>query len=1306
MPFLDKFPLHLCVSVVCVLCFADHIDAENPRVNTTSGAVEGFVKTVKLEGNRTVDLNVFLGIPYAEPPVGKLRLRRTVTKVPIPGVFNATNFGPICPQPSGWPNNFAMKEDCLVLNIYAPSNASDDDPRSTMVWIHGGSYITGTGNLYDGTLMSALGDVVVVTINYRLGVLGYFSTEDTHSPGNYGAYDQQMALLWVINNIQNFGGNRSNITVMGESAGASSVSLLTLNSPTNVLFKRVIVESGTALANWAMVKNPKEKAKIYAAYAQCPQESQPLVDCVRNMSVADIIKYQAQMDAMRATYGGLSFGPVVDHQFFLYSPEEIAKGKTTPEYLDKFRQIDHLVGTNSQEGAWIYDLRMAPYRQKLHINDSVIGLPKNVFIDMVNRSAYDLLPAHAQQLLPALEYKYTDFRHPDDGMGRAIKFIDALTDSVFYSGIVPLAQLHARLVNASSSPVDGGSTYFYLFDHRGSWRTHEPWRTGADHGDEVWFVFGYPMTLPTSPPEEKALSLATIRFWTNFAKTGNPNTPEDPMYSTGWPKYEIGVEKYIRLSADIESGPLNGSKLAADRVAFWTDFLPKFSASFPTATPCPSAPKCTGAATTVVVSEVLVLLLISLTLIPLFRRERLLSAILSDSARFPLLAQQSGESADYQNVSETKTAEQNKMSGSLTSPNFEKAAQRLELEELDKVVAAFTATNQNSQSLDLCRTTMLFIIITLGLLPHSAAVSVPVGSVLATPSGKYRGLPPDEVGVIRYLGIAFAEPPIGKLRFKPTKLISPHSEVYDATSQTAVCPQTFLELSEKYDHFRQNFTQNEDCLFLDVYVPPLASVDNPKAVLVWIHGGGYIIGYKNTYNAALLAGLNDVIVVTINYRLGVLGFLTTGDEHAPGNLGLRDQIVALQWIQKNIASFGGDKHRVTIAGESAGGGSVSQLLVTPASKGLFHRVIAQSGTAIAPWSRVVSPLTHVHEMASSLGCPVNDSVNLLECLRHFTPNDFLAFQNIDLKSIGPKWGPIYDNDFFPFTLEELKNNVDSGEIQEQLVHTDLMIGVCSEEGALFYSGIEKLLEQKYGIPLGQGLSSEHFNSFLSLYVSFLFAEKPGSVESTKTMISYLYKDWQNPDDALSRSKMLIQFLTDALFCVPAVEFARLHAGMNLDESRNGTGSQSPRGRTFFYQFNHPVSWLETSPWRTGADHGDDVFFVYGFPLTDMCNATDSEKVFTRQMMKYWTNFVKTGDPNQPSADVTLPKWPHFETGSELYLELDTNLSEDSVKGRITPERVAFWTDLLPKHDKEMKDLYASLENCTDNSDNTKNQITS
>lgn len=517
MPHGDKFSLSLCAALLFVLCLAGEIEAGNPRANTTSGVMEGFVKVVHLDENRTVDLNVFLGIPYAEPPVGKLRLRPTGNKVSMPGVFNATKFGPVCPQSPMSPN---MKEDCLVLNIYAPRNSSSDERMPAMVWIHGGSYMTGTGNLYDGSLMSALGNVVVVTINYRLGVLGYLSTGDNPSPGNYGAYDQQQALLWVVNNIREFGGDPFNITVMGESAGGSSVSLLTLNSPTNILFKRVIVESGTALTNWAMVKNPKEKAKTYAALAQCPQESQPLVDCLRNMSVADIIKYQTQMETMRATYGGLSFGPVVDRLFFLYSTEEIAMGKTPPWYLDRFKQIDHLVGTNSQEGAWIYDLRMAPYRQRLHINDSITGLPKDVFNDMVNRSAHDLLPAHAEQLVPALEYRYTDYDRPDDGMRRAVKFIDALTDSVFYSGIVPLAQLHARLANASSKPDSAGSTYFYLFDQRGSWRSHEPWRTGADHGDEVWFVFGYPLTLPTGLPEEKALSLATIRFWTNFAKTG------------------------------------------------------------------------------------------------------------------------------------------------------------------------------------------------------------------------------------------------------------------------------------------------------------------------------------------------------------------------------------------------------------------------------------------------------------------------------------------------------------------------------------------------------------------------------------------------------------------------------------------------------------------------------------------------------------------------------------------------------------------------------------------------------------------
>nr|XP_020030137.1 pyrethroid hydrolase Ces2e-like isoform X1 [Castor canadensis] len=228
--------------------------------------------------------------------------------------------------------------------------------------------------------------------------------------------------------------------------------------------------------------------------------------------------------------------------------------------------------------------------------------------------------------------------------------------------------------------------------------------------------------------------------------------------------------------------------------------------------------------------------------------------------------------------------------------------------------------------------------------------------IRTTHTGQVRGslvhVKGTDVGVHTFLGIPFAKPPLGPLRFAPPEPAAPWSGVRDGTSHPAMCLQNSDIMNT--DALNQlNLTlppvsMSEDCLYLSIYSPSYAHEGSNLPVMVWIHGGALVAGMASSYDASILAGTENVVVVAIQYRLGVLGFFSTGDQHASGNWGYLDQVAALRWVQKNIAHFGGNPARVTIFGESAGGTSVSSHVVSPMSKGLFHGAIMESGVALLP----------------------------------------------------------------------------------------------------------------------------------------------------------------------------------------------------------------------------------------------------------------------------------------------------------------------------------------------------------------------
>ena len=329
--------------------------------------------------------------------------------------------------------------------------------------------------------------------------------------------------------------------------------------------------------------------------------------------------------------------------------------------------------------------------------------------------------------------------------------------------------------------------------------------------------------------------------------------------------------------------------------------------------------------------------------------------------------------------------------------------------------------------------------------------------------------------VSKFLGVPFAAPPTGELRFKapqPPKAWKP--KVHSAKTHGSICLQSkLIELFFKPVIMTPNFNYSEDCLYLDIYSPN-TSLSLP--VMVYIHGGGYIVGGAVTSPSDILA-LQGVVVVIIQYRLGPFGFLTTGDSAAPGNYGMLDQVQALKWVSENIANFGGNPSKVTIFGQSAGGTSVGLHLLSPLSRDLFHQAIPESGVDLTPFS--IQPtsfgLRFTKELAQKLNCGSSDHYAMVSCMRSKTASDMQkAAESIRFGFVNYLyWAPVVDKNFLHDTPQVLRKK---GEFKQ----VPLIITFTSNEGASFLGDMVnnsfRLMES-----VDNGVSPTLFKSFLTKF---------------------------------------------------------------------------------------------------------------------------------------------------------------------------------------------------------------------------------
>ncbi|XP_010578727.1 PREDICTED: neuroligin-4, X-linked isoform X2 [Haliaeetus leucocephalus] len=589
--------------------------------------------------------------------------------------------------------------------------------------------------------------------------------------------------------------------------------------------------------------------------------------------------------------------------------------------------------------------------------------------------------------------------------------------------------------------------------------------------------------------------------------------------------------------------------------------------------------------------------------------------------------------------------------------------------------------------------------------------------VVTTNYGKIRGLRtplPNEIlgPVEQYLGVPYASPPTGERRFQPPEPPSSWTGVRNATQFAAVCPQYLDERSLLNDMLPVWFTanldtvvtyvqdQNEDCLYLNIYVPTedgantkksadditsndrgededIHDQNSKKPVMVYIHGGSYMEGTGNMIDGSILASYGNVIVVTLNYRLGVLGFLSTGDQAAKGNYGLLDQIQALRWIEENIGSFGGDPKRVTIFGSGAGASCVSLLTLSHYSEGntagLFQKAIIQSGTALSSWAVNYQPAKYTRILADKVGCDMLDTTDLVECLRNKNYKELIQ-QTITPATYHIAFGPVIDGDVIPDDPQILME-------QGEFLNYDIMLGVNQGEGLKFVDGI---------VDNEDGVSPNDFDFSVSNFVDNLYGYPEGK-DTLRETIKFMYTDWADKENPETRRKTLVALFTDHQWVAPAVATADLHAQYG-----------SP---TYFYAFYHHCQSEMKPSWADSA-HGDEVPYVFGIPMigpTELfnCNFSKNDVMLSAVVMTYWTNFAKTGDPNQPVPQDTKfihtkpnrfeeVAWSKYNPKDQLYLHIGL---KPRVRDHYRATKVAFWLELVP-HLHNLNEIFQYVSTTT------------
>ncbi|XP_063372764.1 neuroligin-4, Y-linked-like [Cydia amplana] len=613
--------------------------------------------------------------------------------------------------------------------------------------------------------------------------------------------------------------------------------------------------------------------------------------------------------------------------------------------------------------------------------------------------------------------------------------------------------------------------------------------------------------------------------------------------------------------------------------------------------------------------------------------------------------------------------------------------------------------------------------------------------IVQTKYGKLQGiiLGMDEHKYLRplevFLGVPYATPPVGTNRFSPTRAPSPWDGVRVSDRPGPACPQKLpglhdertmldtmpkgrLEYLKRLMPYLKN--QSEDCLYLNIFAP--VQTDELKLaipVLVYIHGESFSWSSGNPYDGAVLASYADLIIVTLNFRLGILGFLNANP--APhlkarvANYGLMDQIAALHWVQQNIVLFGGDPANITLMGHGSGAACINFLMISPTvMPGLFHRALLLSGSALSSWAIVDDPVFYTLKLAKHMNCAIPDDMAkdheiIVDCLRGATTEQLLSV-DISPPNFMTAFGPSVDGvviktdfakdflttfptgDFPSFgPLNNMNQNYnihskrsDSGRRRFQNKY-DLMFGVVTSEALWKFSAHD----------IQNGIDPDKRDRMLRTYVRNSYMYHLNEIFYT---IINEYTDWEKTNLINTRDATVAAF-SDAQYVAPLVQSGDLLSGGPKPAPSDEDGPRRPT-KTFFYVFDYQTKDGFYPP-KMGAVHGEELPYIFGAPVVDGYghfpqNYTKSEVALSESMMLFVSNFVRTGNPNDNTRqEVLLPasrdrnkfrgiNWEEYDSTHQKYLEIGM---KPRLKNHFRAHQLSVWLRLVPElHRAGMEDI--------------------
>lgn len=508
-----------------------------------------------------------------------------------------------------------------------------------------------------------------------------------------------------------------------------------------------------------------------------------------------------------------------------------------------------------------------------------------------------------------------------------------------------------------------------------------------------------------------------------------------------------------------------------------------------------------------------------------------------------------------------------------------------------------------------------------------------------------------------FLGIPYAHPPIGNFRFQPPQDVTPWSKVFDATKDGPMCTQVDILSGQ------DKATGQEDCLYLNVFTPLLKDKNIKLPVMIYFHGGGFVSGSSNSFLYGPKYFLdNDVVLVTANYRLGALGFLSTGDLLLPGNMGLKDQNKVLKWVNNNIHKFNGNKNSVTIFGQSAGGASVNYHMISTLSQGLFHRGISQSGTVFNPWAfmKTKNAIKNYQKLIKHFNCTNDNKYDAINCLKNKKANDI-----IEADKLYRIWGfdpavpfrPViemkHEGAFLTDEPEILLNNINSSIVP-------WLIGSVADEGCIKTSALYGRSDNQYkDLDIKWNDVAQHtlfyddiFNDNTRINVTskirkFYFDNKP--IDNTTILnVTNMYSDvWFN----------------------------------NGNKQAIRDGFKSKNNIIYHYRFAYKGSSSLSSIFAVGdqTDYGichcDDLLYL--FPIRDIgyFKKSNVDNNMVNVLTKLWINFATYGNPTPHVTEGISVEWQPVTTDALEYLLIE-GPDNFTMSKNLDYERSKFWQTIL------------------------------